>query len=86
MGGQPRLDTRREPRHRPRLWLRLLALHDQDDLADAEPDTMRFRVYHRPARLADHARHRFLRIERTWPWAKAFTTCWHRLTTLPAVT
>ncbi len=29
-------------------WLRLLALHDQGDLADAEPDTMRFRIY--PAR------------------------------------
>jgi hypothetical protein len=67
-------------------WLRLLALHDIDDLADAEPDTMRFRLYHLPARLADHARRRYLRIERTWPWAKAFTTCWHRLTALPAIT
>jgi hypothetical protein len=37
-------------------WVRLLALHDIDDLADAEPDTMRFRLYHLPARLADHAR------------------------------
>ncbi|MFD5064944.1 hypothetical protein [Streptomyces sp. NPDC058394] len=27
-------------------WLRLLTLHDREDLADAEPDTMRFRVYH----------------------------------------
>ncbi|MFF4756989.1 transposase, partial [Streptomyces sp. NPDC002514] len=67
-------------------WLRLLALHDIDDLAGAEPDTMRFRLYHLPARLAGHARRRWLRIERTWPWAKAFTTCWHRVTTLPALT
>jgi hypothetical protein len=67
-------------------WLRLLALHDIDDLADAEPDTMRFRLYHLPARLADHARRRFLRIERTWPWAQAFTACWHRLIALPTVT
>lgn len=67
-------------------WLRLLARHDIDDLADAEPDTMRFRLYHLPARLADHAHRRWLRIERTWPWAKAFTTCWHRLTDLPALT
>ncbi|MGW4750283.1 IS1380 family transposase [Streptomyces sp. NPDC004290] len=66
-------------------WVRLLALHDTD-LADAEPDTMRFRLYHLPARLADHARRRFLRIERTWPWAQAFTTCWHRLTALSTVT
>jgi hypothetical protein len=67
-------------------WLRLLTLHDTNDLADAEPDTMRFRLYHLPARLTDHARRRFLRIEATWPWAAAFTTCWQRLTTLPAVT
>ncbi|MCX4784172.1 hypothetical protein [Streptomyces sp. NBC_01264] len=65
---------------------RLLTLHDQGDLADAEPDTMRFRLYHLPARLAKHARRRWLRIETTWPWAGAFTLAWRRLTTLPAVT
>jgi hypothetical protein len=67
-------------------WVRLLALHDLDDLAHAEPDTMRFRLYHLPARLAHHARHRWLRIERTWPWSEAFATCWQRLGSLPAVT
>lgn len=67
-------------------WMRLLALHDIDSLADAEPDTMHFRFYHLPARLADHARRRWLRIEKTWPWAEAFTTCWQRLTALPDVT
>jgi Transposase DDE domain group 1 len=67
-------------------WVRLLALHDIDDLADAEPDTMRFRLYHLPARLAHHARRRWLRIDTTWPWANAFTTCWQRLTALPTVT
>lgn len=67
-------------------WLKLLTLHDQDDLADAEPETMRFRLYHLPARLACHARRRFLRIERTWPWATGFTTSWRRLTELAAVT
>ncbi|MFF7987758.1 hypothetical protein ACFZDK_53510 [Streptomyces sp. NPDC007901] len=66
--------------------MRLLVLYDLDDLADAEPDTVRFRLYRLPARLADPARRRWLRIERTWPWATAFTTCWHRLTTLPAIT
>lgn len=60
-------------------WLRLLTLHDQDDLTDAESDTMRVRLYHLPARLAHHARRRWLRIETTWPWASAFTTCWERL-------
>ncbi|WP_268768211.1 transposase [Streptomyces yangpuensis] len=67
-------------------WLRLLTLHDQDDLADAEPDTMRLRLYHLPARLAKHARRRWLRIERTWPGADAFILAWQRLANLPAVT
>ncbi|MEU3042498.1 IS1380 family transposase [Streptomyces diastaticus] len=67
-------------------WLRLLTLHDREDLADAEPDTMRFRLHHLPARLAKHARCRYLRIEQTWPWAAAFATSWSRLTQLPAVT
>lgn len=70
--------------------MRLLALHDIEGLADAGPDTMRFRLYHLPAclpaRLADHARRRWLRIDATWPWAEAFTTCWQRLTNLAAVT
>ncbi|WP_267906120.1 IS1380 family transposase [Streptomyces broussonetiae] len=67
-------------------WVRLLALHDQDDLVRAEPDTMRYRIYHLPARLARHARRRWLRIERTWSWAHAFTLAWQRLTDLPDVT
>ncbi|MFE7752722.1 hypothetical protein [Streptomyces sp. NPDC057428] len=47
---------------------------------------MRFRLYHLPARLSRHARGRWLRIERTWPWAQAFTTAWSWITDLPAVT
>ncbi|MFI0926203.1 hypothetical protein ACH4TP_20020 [Streptomyces sp. NPDC021012] len=54
-------------------------------IADAEPDTMRFRLYHLPARFAKHARQRWLRIEHTWPFANAFTIAWRRLTALPAV-
>jgi hypothetical protein len=67
-------------------WVRLLPLHDTDDPADAEPDTMRFRLSHLPARLTDHARRRRLRIDATWSWAQAFSTCRQRLTALPVVT
>jgi DDE family transposase len=67
-------------------WLRLLTLHDEEDLAGAEPDTMRFRLHHLPARLSRHGRRRWLRIDKTWPWTRAFATCWRRLTQLPAVT
>lgn len=66
-------------------WVRLLALHDQDGMERAEPDTMRYRLYHLPARLATHARRRYLRIERTWPWAQTFILAWQRLTDLPAL-
>lgn len=67
-------------------WVRLLGLYDVDGLADAEPDMMRMNLYHLPAPLAHHARNRWLRIETTWPWAEAFSTCWRRLTELPALT
>ncbi|MBP5865104.1 hypothetical protein F3K43_37460 [Streptomyces sp. LBUM 1476] len=66
-------------------WVRLLALRDHADLVDAEPGTRRFRLCRLRARIAKHAR-RLLRIEATWPWANAFTTCGRRLSELPAVT
>ena len=64
-------------------WTRLLGLHDQPDLADAEVHTLRFRLWHLPGRLVHHARDAILRIPADWPWASAFTTCWDRLAALP---
>ena len=46
-------------------WCRLLGLYDQEDLKDAEPDTLRYRLWALPARLARHARQRVLKISRT---------------------
>ena len=65
-------------------WCRLLGLYDQDDLKDAEPDTLRYRLLSLPARLVRHARARVLKISRTWPWKDAFLACWQRLCALPA--
>jgi hypothetical protein len=65
-------------------WCRLLGLYDQEDLKDAEPDTLRYRLWALPARFVRHARQRVLKISRTWPWKDAFLTCWHRLCALPA--
>jgi hypothetical protein len=67
-------------------WTRLLGLHDQPDLTHAEPDTLRYRLWHLPARLTRHARQRWLTISQTWPWRDAFALCWHRLGALPAPT
>jgi hypothetical protein len=65
-------------------YLQLLGLHDEAELAVAEPETLRAMILHIPARLTSHARTRVLKIEQTWPWAKAIVEAWHRLGTIPA--
>jgi hypothetical protein len=62
---------------------RLLLLHDEPELAAAEPKSIRMKLYHLPARLTFHARRRILHLDRAWPWAHAFTTAWQRATQLP---
>ena len=37
-------------------WTRLLGHRDDADLREADPDTLRYRIWHIPARLARHAR------------------------------
>jgi hypothetical protein len=65
-------------------WTRLLGFHDHGDLSEAHPDTLRYRIWHIPARLACHARQRLLKISPDWPWKEAFLACWQRLCALPA--
>ena len=65
-------------------WCRLLGLHDIADLKDAEPDTLRHRLWHVPGRLVRHARRRVLKVSRHWRWKDAFVTCWQRISALPA--
>jgi hypothetical protein len=67
-------------------WTRLLGFCDDEDLRDADPDTLRYRVWRTPAKLACHARQRVLAISRDWPWKYAILACWQRLCTLPAPT
>ena len=65
-------------------WTRLLGFGDDEDLRDADPGTLRYRVWRIPARLAGHARERVLKISPEWPWKDAFLTGWQRLCALPA--
>ena len=65
-------------------WTRLLGHHGDEELRDANPDTLRYRIWHLPARLARHARQRVLALSPDWPWTDAFLACWHRLRALPA--
>jgi Transposase DDE domain group 1 len=67
-------------------WSRLLGFYDCPGLKDAEPDTLRYRVWHLPARIVRHARQRVLKISPDRPWKEAFLTCWQRLSALPALT
>jgi hypothetical protein len=65
-------------------WTRLIGFGDDPDLREADPDTLRYRVWHIPARLARHARERILKISPDWPWKDAFLSCRQRLCDLPA--
>jgi hypothetical protein len=65
-------------------WNRLLGCCDDAELREAAPDTLRYRIWHVPARLSRHARQRVLAISPDWPWAQAFLACWQRLCALPA--
>jgi hypothetical protein len=59
-------------------WTRLLGCCDDEGLRDADPDTLRYRIWHIPARLARHARQRVLKISPDWPWKDAFLASWQR--------
>jgi hypothetical protein len=65
-------------------WTRLLGHCDDEELREASPGTLRYRIWHIPARLAIHARQRTLKISPGWPWKEAFLACWQRLCALRA--
>jgi len=66
-------------------WTRLLGLCQDEELRDADPDTLRYRIWHIPARFARHARERVLKISPDWPRKDASLTCRQRLCALPAL-
>jgi hypothetical protein len=84
LAGQLRLGHLREHRRRPDSLDPPPRLPHDEELRDADPDTLRYRIWHIPARLAIHARQRTLHISPDWPWKEAFLSCWHRLCTLAA--
>jgi len=53
------------------------------DLAKAEPKTLRYRLLHVAARLTHGQRRRWLRIQRSWPWARELAVAFSRLAALP---
>jgi hypothetical protein len=62
-------------------WTQALLLDGA--LAVAEPKTLRYRLLHVAGRVARHARHVILRLQRTWPWAADLARAFARLRALP---
>lgn len=77
------------------LWLELvltaqdLMTHTQtiafpdDELRLAEPQQLRYKLFHTPARIARHARRIIVRIQHDWPWAQALAVAFQRVRALP---
>jgi Transposase DDE domain group 1 len=62
-------------------WTQHLLLHGH--LARAEPKTLRYRLLHVAARLTRGGRRCWLRVQRTWPWARDLAAAFARLAALP---
>lgn len=61
-------------------WFQLLCLHGP--LARAEPKTLRWRLWHAPARVIRHARDDIVRILNGWPDAQAIIAAHQHIATL----
>jgi hypothetical protein len=58
-------------------WFQLLCL--RGPLAKAEPKTLRWQLWHTPARVVRHARQTIVRILDDWPTADALLAAYHRI-------
>lgn len=61
-------------------WTQRLTL--DGDLAVAEPKTLRYRLLHVAARITRHARQRFVRLQRSWPWTRQLLDAFTRVRAL----
>ena len=62
-------------------WLQLLALDGR--LARAEPAAVRTALLDVPAKLAEHARRRELKLDPAWPASQPVVAAWDRIQALP---
>jgi hypothetical protein len=66
------------------VWTQALAL--DDELANAEPKRIRYRLLHVAGRLAFSGRRCKLHLQDTWPWVTELKAAFERLKALPAAT
>jgi hypothetical protein len=64
------------------VWTQALLL--DDELQQAEPKRLRYRLLHLAARLAFSGRRAKLHLQRTWPWATDLADAFVKLKALPA--
>jgi hypothetical protein len=64
-------------------WAQTILLHDQPDLAKAEPKKLRYRLLHVAARLVRGGRRLRLKLDRRWRWARILAAAFRRLHALP---
>ena len=62
-------------------WFQLLCL--RGPLANAEPKTLRWQLWHTPARAVRHARQTIVRILDDWPSADALLAAYRRIALIP---
>jgi hypothetical protein len=60
-------------------WSKLICFKDAPELAKCEIATFRYRILHMAARIARSGRVVYLRLDRTWRWAKALALAFTRL-------
>ena len=62
-------------------WTQTLLL--DGDLATAEPKKIRYRLLHIAARITRGQRRTWIRLPRSWPWARALAAAFDRLRAIP---
>jgi hypothetical protein len=60
-------------------WSKLICFSDEPVIAHCEIDAFRYAILHMAARLTRSARAVYLRLDRTWAWAKVLATAFSRL-------
>ena len=65
---------------------RLLALPEGEELRDAAPKLLRYRLLHLPARLTRGQRKRWLHLRADWPWTDDLINTWRAVRALAAPT
>lgn len=63
-------------------FTQILTLNDPE-LRSAEPQQLRYKILHAPARIIRHARRIRIDIQHDWPWAHQLANAFHRLFALP---